>query len=181
VPPRQPVEPPVRLAFVGQMRRYKALDALARIVADRPAQEVRLTLSGECSDADLAAELRQIALECDRIRLHAGWRTEAEIECDIDEGDAVILPYRAILNSGAAMLALSRARPIIAPRMGSLVDLEEEIGRDWVHLYEGDLSHTTLAEALRWVRETPRRGTPDLSSHDWDAIGRRTADFMRSL
>src|SRR3546814_10110494 len=57
-----------------------------------------------------------------------------------DEADAVVLPYRDIVNSGSALLALSRFRPVIAPRLGSLIELQGQVGEDWLWLYDGPLT-----------------------------------------
>src|SRR5262249_1289312 len=37
--------------------------------------------------------------------------------------DCVVLPYREILTSGAAVLALSFGKPVVAPARGALIDV----------------------------------------------------------
>ena len=69
---------------------------------------------------------------------------------------SAMLPYRQVTNSGSAVLALSARRPILGPRMGSLPEVQQLVGEDWVRLYEGSLSHTHLAEAIGWAA-APRR------------------------
>jgi beta-1,4-mannosyltransferase len=178
---RPVVDRPVRIAFIGQVNRYKAPDVLARRVAALLAGRAELTIAGSCEDASLAAELAAIAADCTRVRLDLRYLSAAEIEEVTDRADVVILPYRDILNSGSALLALSRARPIIAPRLGSLIELQEQVGVDWVWLYEGDLTDETMSRGLAWVAETRRAANPDLSAHDWGEIGKRTAGFLRKL
>src|SRR3546814_4416972 len=71
----------------------------------------RLVIAGYCTDADLTAELRQAAASAGNIHLQLEYLSDAEIERITDEADAVVLPYRDIVNSGSALLALSRFRP----------------------------------------------------------------------
>src|SRR3546814_15020768 len=72
--------------------------------------------SDVCSSDLLTAELRQAAASAGNIHLQLEYLSDAEIERITDEADAVVLPYRDIVNSGSALLALSRFRPVIAPR-----------------------------------------------------------------
>ena len=64
----------------------------------------------------------------------------------IDANDAVVLPYRNILNSGVALHSLARNKPILAPRTGSLPELQQTVGGDWVHLFDGDISAEGLGK-----------------------------------
>jgi hypothetical protein len=63
----------------------------------------------------------------------------------------VVLPYRDILNSGAALLALSFDVPVLVPKKGALGELQETIGQQWVRLYEDDLSQGDLQLGLAWA------------------------------
>jgi glycosyltransferase involved in cell wall biosynthesis len=62
--------------------------------------------------------------------------------------DVVVLPYREDLTSGAAMLALSFGRPVVAPRMGTL---EELLTDDCGVLYD-PRSDAALVDAMRAAR-----------------------------
>ena len=48
---------------------------------------------------------------------------DEELQHVMSAADVVVLPYLRILSSGAAMLALSFGRPVIAPRQGLLNDM----------------------------------------------------------
>src|SRR5262249_7231540 len=84
-----------------------------------------------------------------------------------------------IMNSGAAILALSARRPILGPNMGSLPELQQLVGADWVRLYEEGISHAHLAEALAWAA-APRRQL-SLKPFAWADIAQQTLSFYRSL
>jgi len=97
----------------------------------------------------------------------------------LELSDLVVLPYREIMNSGSAMLALSAARPLLGPNMGSLPELQQLVGADWVRLYDGRLSSSHLAEALAWAA-APRRQL-SMEPFAWTDIARQTLGFYRSL
>lgn len=172
---------PIHLAYVGQIRRYKGPDLLARAVCELAPRDVALEICGSCSDSALARELNGIASRSTNITVELGRLSDADLERHIDGADAVVLPYRNIVNSGSALLALSRFRPVIMPRQGSLIELQEQVGKDWVYLYEGELTSQVLRDSLQWLRETPRKNAPDLSTHNWDVIGTNMASFLREL
>lgn len=172
---------PISLAFTGQVKRYKAPDALLRAAHAMPPGQVRISISGSCTDVALADEIRQLAGQLEDARLDLRYLSDAEIEACVDAAHAVVLPYRDILNSGSALLALSRARPVLAPRLGSLVELQGQVGDNWLYLYDGEFDTAMVLNFLDWLRNTPRGPEPDLSAHDWDAIGNELSRFLKPL
>jgi beta-1,4-mannosyltransferase len=88
--------------------------------------------------------------------------------------DLVVLPYREILNSGSAILALSFARPVLVPAQGAMTELQRDMGREWVRTYPGELRPRTLADALHWARQTPRDPARLFPNMSWETIARQT-------
>lgn len=172
---------PLRLAYVGQLRRYKAADTLIEVAGALPPEAVQLDIGGSCNSSDFAQHLTQLVRGKAHVRLSIGRLSDAEMEQRVDAAHAVALPYRDILNSGAALYALSRARPVLAPRLGSLVELQAQVGTEWLYLYEGDLTADVVTDFARWLRATPRGPAPDLSAHEWHEIGHRLDLFFRRL
>src|SRR3546814_12030359 len=115
------------------------------------------------------------------IHLQLEYLSDAEIERITDEADAVVLPYRDIVNSGSALLALSRFRPVIAPRLGSLIELQGQVGEDWLWLYDGPLTGERMREGIEWVRNKQRISPPVLSAPEWTQIGEKLGRFPRPI
>src|SRR3546814_3922006 len=136
--------------------------------------------SDVCSSDLLTAELRQAAASAGNIHLQLEYLSDAEIERITDEADAVVLPYRDIVNSGSALLALSRFRPVIAPRLGSLIELQGQVGEDWLWLYDGPLTGERMREGIEWVRNTQRISPPDLSAQEIIHIDRKSTRLNTS-
>lgn len=166
-----------RLALIGNVRRYKNPEALAAAVARTADAELRI--AGECREPALAQALEAVASP--RVALDLAYQSDDDLERAVEAADAVVQPYREILNSGSVLYALSRRRPVMAPRMGSLEELQAQVGRDWLWLYDGDFSDAVLCDFLVWLRARPAGGAPDLSAHDWQRIGAELAGFLRGL
>lgn len=183
VRPISPVNDEVRLCYFGQVRRYKNVETLADAVEALQDDRVRLSIVGRRMDAGLASELEAIAARSDKINLQLSdaFLTDQQIEQAIDDAHGVVLPYRAIMNSGAAVLALSRGRPILAPRMGSLPELADLVGSDWVRLFDGELDGAALQQFVDWLRTRSAASAPDLSSLDWKRVGRDIAGLVDRL
>lgn len=116
---------------------------------------MRVKIIGWSKDPEFTLFLKDLAANSPAVELDI--RDELvpqnDLEAALDLSDGVVLPYRKILNSGAALFALSRNRPVMAPRLGTLPELKDEIGRDWVHLYAG----TTFANRIS-ATSRPRSG-----------------------
>ena len=107
--------------------------------------------------------------------------SDAELETAVDDAHAVVLPYRRILNSGAALYAMSRNRMLLAPRQGSLPELQTVVGEQWVHLYDEALTVTALRAFVAAVRAGPDGATADLSAFEWGGIAEKIQSLLRAL
>lgn len=172
----------VRLGYVGLIRPYKNLDTLVSAAANLPG--LSLHMSGMAKDADeLLAELQTRAVGADNITLDARSVPlgDADVEHLIDACDGVVLPYRNILNSGSALHALSRNRPVLAPRIGSLPELQEHVGEDWLYLYDGELTPQVLQDFGARLRARASSQAAPLDAYDWPPIGRAIDGFLRRI
>jgi len=170
----------VRLASYGHIRRYKNFEGLAEIVSGLG--DIELSIFGMPGNAELVREIEAIAAGCTNIAVEFPSQpfSDAELERRIDRCHGVVLPYRNILNSGAALHALSRSRPFLGPAMGSLPELREAVGEDWACLYDGNLNAahvTAFADELR----RPRAAHPDLSAYEWSRVGADLKEFLDRL
>ena len=107
--------------------------------------------------------------------------SDAQFEAIVDSADAVVLPYRTILNSGAALFALSRNRPVLAPSIGSLPELRETVGSDWIYLYQGEFNQCVLIDFIAWTRRTKRSEVAPLASYAWSRIGGDLGKFIELI
>ena len=83
----------------------------------------------------------------------------------------MVLPYRQMHNSGAALAALSLDRPVLVPANPINADLAAEVGPGWVHTFAGDLTSEALRAGLQALDTVPRSAAPDLSRREWADTG----------
>jgi beta-1,4-mannosyltransferase len=162
--------------FFGNIRPYKNVPRLIEAFKALPGQDVQLVIAGEPGKMIRADELRQLAAGDDRIHLRLEFVPDEKVPLYIGASDVVVLPFESILNSGSVFLALSFNRAALAPRLGSLPEIQSQLGERWLALYEGALTTQHLLQAI------DRGGageseTVDLSFYDWDAIGQQTLEL----
>jgi beta-1,4-mannosyltransferase len=162
------------LAFVGLIRSYKNVPHLLRTFRRMRNPEACLVVAGSVEWPESEDHLRSIARSDSRIRFAPGFVPEDELQTYFNAADLVVLPFREILNSGSALLALSFNRPVLAPAQGSISELRQSVGENWVRTYDGELTVRTLEDAITWA-QGDRAEQPLLKGFDWKEIAAQTA------
>lgn len=112
--------------YFGQLRAYKGVDLLLHAFAGLPGARLRLVIAGRPA-SDAVAEIVSTAARRDaRVQTHLGFVPDRDVQRFLNAADFAVLPYRDVLTSGGALLALSFACPLVVPRRGCLVELEDE-------------------------------------------------------
>jgi beta-1,4-mannosyltransferase len=175
------------LLFVGRLRPYKGLEQLIAAFADVAAEGSVLLIAGAASE-DYAASLRRLIESAGgpgRIRLHAGEVADDDLQLYFNACDAVVLPFKDILNSGSLLLAMSFGCPVVAPRLGSIPEVACPTA--W-HAYapaDPDGLRGALRAALHGSshgaasREAVRAFTA--SRYDWAHIGQAVDALYREI
>jgi glycosyltransferase involved in cell wall biosynthesis len=171
-----------RLLFFGMIRDYKNVDRLVAEAREVELTPFSLTVTGVCQDEELESRIREAAGEDMRVDLDIrnGFVPDEELERTIDTHDAVVLPYRNILNSGVALHALGRNKPILAPRIGSLPELQHQVGEEWVHLFDGEITADHITRFLTGL-DACKSPSPDLTAYEWQRVGNDVTGFLRTL
>lgn len=180
-------EPPsgtLRFLFFGRLARYKGVEDLVEAFAGWNDPNARLVLAGLPDDPALSAELQARTATDPRIVLSLRYNSESEMLAMMERADWLVLPYKKIWSSSAALLALSLGCPLLTSDQPTFRDLQREFGVRAVRCYSGTLRPDDLREAGR-SRLTPeaRRAlsTAARSTRDWGMIGRETAAFFRHV
>jgi glycosyltransferase involved in cell wall biosynthesis len=107
---------------------------------------------------------------------------DATLAAEIAAATLVVLPYKAMHNSGALLLALSLDTPVLAPDNEVNRRLSEEVGEGWLHLFEGTITIDDLERALKAIAASPPGGRPDLSAREWaESAALHAAAFRAAL
>lgn len=169
-------------AFVGSIRGYKnvaeLLDAFSGVAQLGP--DARLLICGKPIPKRFGRELEARAAADPRIVLRLERIPEDELSGILRAADAAVLPFRDILTSGSAILAMSHGRAVIAPAMGCL---PETLPKEASILYDPDARHA-LRDALRTAARADlpamgKRARAWADTVDWNPIAAETARLYR--
>jgi beta-1,4-mannosyltransferase len=169
-PATEPAEPGRLLCF-GLLRPYKGVESLLEAFAQLHDPAVSLHVVGSPTTPDLRSAVLTAASVDTRVTARLEYVDDGALRNGIAAAELVVLPYRELHNSGAALLALSLDRPVLLPASEVASALAEEVGPGWVHLYQGELTAAALATALARSREVVRGQRPDLSRRQWPEAG----------
>jgi beta-1,4-mannosyltransferase len=154
------------LLYFGLIRPYKNVPHLIDTFRQLKDPDLILLVVGKLYDAKEEQAVRERADGCPRVRLELRWIPPEQVQKYFAASDLVVLPYRRVLNSGAAMLALTFARPVLVPDLGNMREQQEKLGVQWIMLYEGELTESALAEASRCADAT-QAPPPNLTGLGW--------------
>jgi beta-1,4-mannosyltransferase len=174
-------EPAHVVTFFGLIRPYKNVPALMRAFKGVADPNAVLVIVGSPSSAALGSAIRALAKDDPRIRLCLSFVSDEEVQTYMRATDLVALPFTEILNSSSAIMALSFDRPVLVPIMGSLGELRDTVGPEWVRLYSGTLTSEELSGALHWATQEGRSAGARLTALDWRVLGERTARAYRTI
>ncbi|GIG28930.1 glycosyltransferase [Cellulomonas marina] len=173
----QPPSVPGRLLSFGIIRPYKNVPALLAAFAGLDG-DVSLHVVGRAADDEVRRGVVEAAARDPRVRATLDFVGDDVLVREVCESALVVLPYREMNNSGAVLVALSLARPVLAPRSAVNEELVREVGPGWLHLYDGDLTTRHLREAL--AAGVPP-GEPRLVDRDEATVGARHAALFHLL
>ena len=160
-----------RFGFFGMIRRYKNAVGLVKAFRELPGDDVSLRVCGRPSSDELAGEIRDAAGDDPRVDLVLDFLDDQDLVTHVTASQLIVLPYPEMHNSGSVFAALSLDRPVLVPDNEVNRQLADEVGADWVLMYDGDLTSDALADGLRRASALDDDARPDLSTRDWDVIG----------
>lgn len=171
--------------FLGQVRRYKGIEDLVAVFSQLADESSELVIAGNVHDAVYGEELIQLTRGRTEVHTWFQYVPDSEVQYFMNACDVYVLPYREVMTSGAAVLAFSFGRPIIAPALGGFNELVAD-GRGIVYSPAVD---DGLLRALQQARfedmaEAGRKALAWAREHTWQALGpkfaRIYADVLRT-
>ena len=167
--------------FLGLCRPYKNLETLINAFEQLPGNP-SLVVAGEFQDPAYEAAIRTaINRSPSRIILHSGFVRHEDMQIYLRACNVVVTPYREILTSGSAILALSFGRPVISPAMGCLKDL---IVEGCGFLYDSSQQPAGLRDAMQASMEATfdeMHIMAEASKLDWGESAKIFVNNLRGL
>ncbi len=115
------------ILFFGLIRSYKGIDDLITAFSKLEQKDLRLLVAGKCIDESLKQQISKAQKNLN-INFYQGHVKDKDVTKYFKAADIICLPFNTITTSGSALLALTLAKPIIAPRSGALTDLPLNVG-----------------------------------------------------
>lgn len=169
------------ILFFGEVRGYKNVDLLVRAFREVQDNRVLLLIAGRPKNAALGLHIAKEAARDSRVRLQLSYIDAARVSQYFGAADLVVLPYRNILNSGAALLALSFSRPVLVADFGSMSELRADFGDDWIRTFPGEIAASKLESALEWAGRPRPLQCPMPQNYLWETIRSQTLHFYRRV
>jgi beta-1,4-mannosyltransferase len=176
------------VGFFGSVERYKGITELVETFSALEDAHAVLCVAGKCYlTSDEREHIEDIAARDKRIILRLEYIPDDEVAPYIRASDLVVMPFREILNSGSAVLALSLDRPILVPAKGAMTELQQFAGGEWVRLYSGELNAEALRQQLNAVIDgAAARGRcgaleSGWAGLDWKDLAQLTIDAYHSV
>ena len=169
------------MLFFGNVAPYKNVPELVQAFSQLLASDCRLLIAGACRTPALKQAIVDMAASDPRIVLQLDLIAPERVQIYFRAADLVVLPYRDILNSGSALLALSFDRPVLVPALGAMPELQQEMSSDWVRMFSGELSVAELEQAMQWAISGRRAGRPTMDHLDWPVLAMDTLRAFEAL
>jgi beta-1,4-mannosyltransferase len=156
----------VFLAF-GEVRPYKGVVDLVAAFRELGVPRAKLLIVGRVSDDSFIQVLNDAIGESDAIAFLPGFVDNDRIQIFMNASDIVVCPFRRIHTSGSIVLAMSFAKPCIAPMIGCI---PEVLDREGSFLYDPE-NAGGLANALALAVEH-RGSLEQMGRHNREVIAR---------
>lgn len=125
------------LLSFGMINRYKNIPLLIKAFKDLDLKDAKLVICGKIDSNDvlLKNEIINEIANTQNICVDNRFIPENEVDNIFENCDIVALPYdkQSMINSGAAILAFSKSRPIIVSEFGAIKDIKE---KEFVYSYD---------------------------------------------
>jgi len=110
--------------FFGGIRPNKGIETLIEEFSAIEDGDYRLIVAGKPWEPySYVSTLEEIAKKDERITVDARYVLDDEVQILLNSADAIVLPFKRILTSSSTILAMSFAKPVIAPAIGCLSEL----------------------------------------------------------
>lgn len=169
------------ILYFGWIRPYKGVDLLMKTFSRLQDSRASLIVAGASLPKTLAFFLQKLADADDRILYMPESQSPESVATLFSAADLAVFPYRAFLNSGAAILSLTFDVPCLVRGTPTMIDLQRAVGAQWVNLFDDEISVQSLEESIVWSKKSRNPETPDLTMFEPELISRNTVRFYERI
>lgn len=170
--------------YFGQVRPYKGILELIDVFKKLKSEKIKLVIAGK-PDNNIKDEILRACVGDDQISTILEFIPDNDVQIYMNAADIVVLPYKNILTSGVAMLAMSFGKPIIAPSIGCIPDILDKKGSFLFSTTDENSLFDQMQSVLKVERETLKNmGIHNyelVKMFDWNGIGKRTYEIYKEI
>lgn len=163
--------------FLGLIRPYKGVFELIEAFEQLNDDRAQLVIAGKTLNEELEQQIRQKIADNSRIKFKPGFVPDEQIQVYMNACDTVIFPYRNVLTSGTAILAMSFGKSCIAPRLGCMGEILSFSG---AFLYNAEQEYGLLDSMKQAVQN--QKNLSSMGKHNqqlsdqwsWDKVAQKT-------
>ncbi|WP_082224249.1 glycosyltransferase [Halorubrum sp. T3] len=168
--------------YFGQIREYKQVPKIIKCFTDIESKNSRLLIAGNPKTKKLKRCINESASKSSNIDVVLKFVPDDEIQIYMNAADVVVLPYRDILTSGTAILAMSFSLPVVVPQIGCMPEL---LAQQSELLYEQD-DRESFRKKLNAAKSSNltsigEKNLAEMEKSSWDRVAEETCDIYLSL
>lgn len=169
---------------LGHIRPNKGIPELIEAFKALPGDNNYLVIAGAPVRKRLIKDIQTGIRGHDHILFHPGYIPDDQIQAYMNASDAVVFPYRDILTSGAAILAMSFGRACIGPPIGCMQDILDPAGCFFFDTNRKESLQEVLQQAMNSkdaLSEMGRHNYDRVQQMNWELVGQLTARLYRTI
>jgi glycosyltransferase involved in cell wall biosynthesis len=164
--------------YFGQIRPYKNVEAIIKAFKKLNAPNAVLYLVGSSDDEEYKKTISEL-IDDSRIRCELRFVNDAEIQYFFNCADCVILPYKNIFTSGAALLALTFKKSIIMKECDFSI---EYLSENQAHILLDECTEISILEGMEaFLRNKEQRviTNENIERFKWSYIAEKLVNDHR--
>jgi len=167
--------------YFGRIRPYKEVNELISTFNKfKGSNDIKLLVAGRPLNDMIKKNLLKLSNNNPNIICKFEFIPDNQIQVYMNSSDIVVIPYREILTSGAAILAMTFEKPIIAPYLGCIVDILDENGAFFFDFQKVKGLFDALNRAIKEKDKLIEMGKYNLNivkNYNWEKIGKKTSEL----
>lgn len=173
------------MLFLGNLRPYKGVLEFVRTFRglELESSDVRLIIAGRPLDEKLSRELICAIGNCGSIDYRPGFVPSDMVQFYMNAADLIVMPYKKVLSSGLAVLAMSFGKPCVAPAIGCLRDILTSDGSFLYSVDDPNGLRTALLNAVEKRQQLSDMGACNFErakAWSWSPVAEKTLNVYRS-
>jgi len=171
--------------YFGRIKPYKGIDNLIKSFNSLNLNlDIKLLVAGEVFNKEIGKFLVKSSQENKNIILYLERIKDDDIQIYMNASDVVVIPYKQILTSGSILLAMTFAKPIIAPKIGCIKNILDEKGSILYDLEDNAGLKNAMEKILNLSEKLDTMGAYNyqkVKEYDWNDIGLKLLKIYDSL